>query len=68
MLLNTEQVVFFVHLVFPTWAMQSEWTPPSYFFYNLVFLMVLLWGMHQQDSDNAINVVSILNSIKFRSL
>lgn len=50
-------MVFFTHLVFTSWGLQSDWAPTSYFFYNLLFLLVLLWGLHQQDSDQPIAMV-----------
>jgi len=52
------QAVFFIHLVFTSWGLQSDWAPTSYFFYNLIFLMVLLWGVHQEESDQAIVIVN----------
>ena len=52
------QALFFVHLVFPTWSLQYNWAPSSYFFYNLIFLVVLVWTMHQTESVQAVIVVS----------
>lgn len=57
------QVIFFIHLVFTSWGLQSDWAPTSYFFYNLIFLLVLLWSVHQQESAHAVTMVSAWNDV-----
>jgi len=51
------KAIFFVHFVFITWALQSTWAPTSYFFYNTVFIITLIWGLHQHHSEEAIRMV-----------
>ncbi|XP_046440665.1 type-1 angiotensin II receptor-associated protein-like isoform X3 [Daphnia pulex] len=65
-LLNSAlKAIFFIHLVFTTWGLQSDWAPTSYFFYNLLFLMVLLWGLHQQESVQPIVMAFYFDIICF---
>lgn len=57
------KVVFFVHLLLSTWAMQGSWLPQSYLYYNVVFLITLLWALHHKDSDEPVFMALIINII-----
>lgn len=57
--------IFFIHLVFTSWGLQSDWAPTSYFFYNLLFMMVLLWGLHQQESEQPIVIAFYFDIVCF---
>lgn len=57
--------IFFIHFLFSTWAIQASWLPGSYFYYNIVLLVVLLWSLHNKDSEEpvimafGVNILSI---------
>jgi len=44
------KVVFLVHFVLTAWA-AGHWCPVSYLFYNLIFFVILLWAVHNKESD-----------------
>lgn len=60
------KIVFFIHFVLSVWALQAGWLSNSYLYYNMVFLLVILWSLHSQEADEpvfmalTINLVSIL--------
>jgi len=59
------KVVFLVHLILTAWA-AGHWCPVSYLFYNLIFFLILLWAVHNKESDEpaqmavAVSTVSIV--------
>lgn len=59
------KVVFLVHFVLTAWG-AGRWCPESYLFYNLIFFLILLWTVHNKESDEptqmavAVNAVSIV--------
>jgi len=55
--------IFFTHFILTIWAMQGLWLPISYFYYNLVFMCILLWGIHLKDSEEPIQLAMIVNVV-----
>jgi hypothetical protein len=59
------KVVFLIHFVLTAWG-AGHWCPVSYLFYNLIFFLILLWTVHNKESDDptqmavAVNAVSIV--------
>lgn len=56
-------------------AMMGRWLPPAYLFYNVLFMVALMWAIHSRESVDAIHTVSyfwnifsdiILKSIFFK--
>ncbi|XP_046688095.1 uncharacterized protein LOC124373802 isoform X2 [Homalodisca vitripennis] len=43
------KAIFGVHFILITWGIQGHWSPDSYLFYNLLFLLTLLWSLHCKD-------------------
>lgn len=41
-------------------AMLSHWLPPAYMFYNILFMVALMWAIHCRESVDAIHTVSWL--------
>lgn len=52
------QVVAAVHFVCISFALLGTFLPAAYAFYNLVFLLALLWSVHCKESIDAIHTVS----------
>lgn len=42
-------------------GIQGHWSPDSYFFYNLVFILTIIWGIHSKEKEEPIQIVSILS-------
>lgn len=40
-------------------ALTTDWAPPAYLFYNLLFILTLMWTIHSRDSIDAALMVSI---------
>ncbi|GAB6019312.1 hypothetical protein CHUAL_000907 [Chamberlinius hualienensis] len=55
------KIVFFIHLVLTTWASQAIWSPVSYIYYNAFFLLAVLWGIHQKESDEPVFMAFVLD-------
>jgi len=59
------KMVFLAHYVLTAWA-AGHWCPVSYLFYNLIFFLLILWAIHNKESDEptqmavAVNAVSIV--------
>ncbi|KAF4532925.1 hypothetical protein B566_EDAN015637, partial [Ephemera danica] len=58
---NTLKAIFFVHFIFATWGIQGSWSPASYFFYNAFFFLLILWGLHNKDSEDPMQMALCLN-------
>lgn len=39
-------------------GIQGYWSPDSYLFYNALFILTLLWGIHSKESDEPLQIVS----------
>ncbi|XP_012286385.1 uncharacterized protein LOC105702963 [Orussus abietinus] len=55
------KIIFAVHFVLISWAVQGAWCPPSAMLYNLVFFVCLLWAIHNGQSDEPIQLALIVN-------
>lgn len=54
---------FFIHFVFITAALGSFWTPSSYQFYNVIFLITILWSIHSKESEEPVGLACNVNLI-----
>ncbi|XP_044730849.1 type-1 angiotensin II receptor-associated protein-like [Chrysoperla carnea] len=60
------KLVFIIHLILVAWGSQGYWSSDSYIFVNLIFMGILVWGMHSFDNPEpiqlavAVNVVAIV--------
>lgn len=41
--------------------MQTTWLPPSYAYYNLAFLMLLIWCIHYRDSEEPVFMALVVD-------
>ncbi|XP_075223663.1 type-1 angiotensin II receptor-associated protein isoform X2 [Lycorma delicatula] len=57
------KIIFAVHFILTTWAIQGQWSPDSYLFYNFFFLLSLMWGMHLKDSEEPLQFAISINGI-----
>ncbi|GLH07548.1 Protein of unknown function [Gryllus bimaculatus] len=44
------KVIFAIHFFLCCWGVQGTWSPNSYFFYNLLFFLTLMWAIQCKDS------------------
>lgn len=54
-------LVFVVHFVLTTWGIQGYWSPDSYLFYNLLFFLILLWCIHNKESEDPVLLGLVVN-------
>lgn len=47
---NVLKVIFGVHLTLISLGSQGYWNPDSYMLYNLIFLLTILWSIHNKDN------------------
>ncbi|KAK3925848.1 Type-1 angiotensin II receptor-associated protein [Frankliniella fusca] len=55
------KLIFLVHFILVTWGIQGFWSPDSYLFYNGLFILTLLWGIHHKESDEPLQIAVIIN-------
>ncbi|XP_026293467.1 type-1 angiotensin II receptor-associated protein [Frankliniella occidentalis] len=55
------KLIFLVHFILITWGIQGFWSPDSYLFYNGLFILSLLWGIHHRESDEPLQIAVIIN-------
>lgn len=41
----------------------GRWLPPAYLFYNVLFMVTLMWAVHSRESVDAIHTVSYFRNI-----
>uniref|UniRef100_T1IDS6 Uncharacterized protein n=1 Tax=Rhodnius prolixus TaxID=13249 RepID=T1IDS6_RHOPR len=54
---------FYGHLIFLSWALITNWSPSAYFFYNILFLILLLWGIAAKGNVEPLEMAQIVNII-----
>jgi hypothetical protein len=52
-----------VHFALLVNAMITSHTPTAYFFYNILFMISLMWAVHTRDSVDAIHTVRDFDSL-----
>lgn len=54
------QIIGYVHFALLVNAMMtsSPWMPQAYMFYNMLFMISLIWSIHSRESADAIYTVS----------
>lgn len=57
------KLVFLVHFVLITWGVQGFWSPDSFLFYNSLFILTLLWAIHNKESDDPLQIALIINAL-----
>lgn len=57
------KIVFAVHFVLTTWGIQGYWSPDSYLYYNLLFLVTLLWAMHSRDREEPVQIAMGIDAV-----
>ncbi|XP_055370918.1 uncharacterized protein LOC129605286 isoform X1 [Condylostylus longicornis] len=55
------KLVAFIHFIFIGNAMLGTWIPGAYIFYNILFIMSMMWSLHCKDSSEAIHTALIIN-------
>lgn len=60
---NLIKVFFGIHFTLISIGIQGYWSPDSYFFYNLLFLLTLLWSLHSKDNVEPIQIAIGINFI-----
>ncbi|XP_064459524.1 type-1 angiotensin II receptor-associated protein-like [Ornithodoros turicata] len=55
------KVIFFLHLFLTVWPLIEFWSPYAYMYYNLLFLLMLLWGIHLKESEEPIFMALVIN-------
>ncbi|KAH0950404.1 hypothetical protein HN011_001397 [Eciton burchellii] len=55
------KMIFTIHLILVTWAIQGTWCPKSVLFYNLLFFICILWAVHSIESDEPLQFALIVN-------
>lgn len=58
---NVLKVIFGVHLTLVSLGIQGYWSPDSYFFYNLLFHLVILWAIHCKDNVEPVQIAIAIN-------
>lgn len=59
---RTFQVIAFVHFSLLVNALLGYWLPQAYVFYNILFMISLLWAIHCRESTDAIQTVSLMSA------
>ncbi|XP_046388869.1 type-1 angiotensin II receptor-associated protein [Ischnura elegans] len=57
------KIIFIIHFILSTWGMQGVWAPNSYFFYNIVFIILLFWALLHKDSSEPIQMALLVNLV-----
>jgi len=57
------KAIFGVHFILITWGIQGHWSPDSYLFYNLIFILCLMWGIHCKDREEPIQLAMIIDGV-----
>ncbi|XP_011701977.1 PREDICTED: uncharacterized protein LOC105458398 [Wasmannia auropunctata] len=57
------KLIFTIHLILVTWAMQGGWCPKSVLFYNLLFFVCIFWAVRDVESDEPLQFALFINVI-----
>ncbi|XP_046688094.1 uncharacterized protein LOC124373802 isoform X1 [Homalodisca vitripennis] len=57
------KAIFGVHFILITWGIQGHWSPDSYLFYNLLFLLTLLWSLHCKDRVEPLQMAIVIDGV-----
>ncbi|KAK4874523.1 hypothetical protein RN001_013883 [Aquatica leii] len=57
------KLVFVIHFMLISLACIGYWAPSSYLFYNFVLIIVLLWAIHKNDSDEPLQLCIFINGM-----
>ncbi|XP_053643493.1 type-1 angiotensin II receptor-associated protein isoform X1 [Cherax quadricarinatus] len=49
----TQWGIFFAHLILTVWSNFCGSLPESFVFYNTIFLLTIIWSLHQRESEEA---------------
>lgn len=55
------KIITLIHFILTTWGTQGDWSSHAYLYYNIIFLLVLFWGIHQKDSPEPIQIALAIN-------
>uniref|UniRef100_A0A1B6DAE5 Type-1 angiotensin II receptor-associated protein n=1 Tax=Clastoptera arizonana TaxID=38151 RepID=A0A1B6DAE5_9HEMI len=55
------KAVLAVHFILITWGIQGSWSPDSYLFYNLIFILSMLWSIHEKDRVEPLQVAMAID-------
>lgn len=55
------KAIFFLHLFLSVWPLEEYWAPSAYLYYNLAFLLMLLWGIHHKESEEPVFMALVTN-------
>jgi len=59
------RIIGFVHFSLLVNAMMGRWIPQAYLFYNILFMVSLLWAIHCRESVDAIHTAAAINFSSF---
>jgi len=59
------KVVAAVHFVLLVLSMQDHWVPSAYLFYNIIFILTLVWSINSPLSIEAIHFASLIDFASF---
>ncbi|KAK8738480.1 hypothetical protein OTU49_003897 [Cherax quadricarinatus] len=54
---------FFTHLTLTVWSSMCECLPQTFMLYNAVFLLTILWSLHQRESQEAPFMALCINAL-----
>ncbi|CAO1391815.1 unnamed protein product [Diamesa hyperborea] len=59
------RLIAFVHFSLIVNALIGHWLPQAYMFYNILFMVTLMWAIHSRESVDAIHAASAINMSSF---
>nr|BAN21045.1 unkown protein [Riptortus pedestris] len=60
---NIIKVLFGIHFTLISLGIQGYWSPDSYLFYNLLFLLTVLWSIHNKDNVDSMQIAIGINLV-----
>jgi hypothetical protein len=59
------RIVAFVHFTLIVNALLGHWAPSAYLFYNILFMVSLMWSIHSRESTDAIQCAAAIDFSSF---
>ncbi|KAH9376920.1 hypothetical protein HPB48_002765 [Haemaphysalis longicornis] len=53
------KAIFLIHMLLTVWPLQEGWAPQAYLYYNLIYLLTLIWAIHHKDSEEPVFMATI---------
>ncbi|KAK9888108.1 hypothetical protein WA026_000383 [Henosepilachna vigintioctopunctata] len=57
------KIIFAIHLILVSLSAMGFWSTSAYLFYNSLFCLMLIWGIHAHDSEEPLQMALIVDVI-----